>query len=150
MNKIVVVTWIVIALILTACGGTTMNDTTSQAVAMDTHSTEASIIEESSEVGELSQDVNGNGYEIIDRPQGKLPTIVLYNKDGVKLTLSEPEPDLLQDVTFERAGKLTLENNKENTVGVSYAELYVNRIETAEDSIGLVAEPGEKMCRFWI
>lgn len=84
------------------------------------------------------------GFEIVERPEGKIPTVILYDKDGVKVSLSEPEPELLQDVDFEKAGKLTLENNTDIVIGVAYAELYVNRIQNTENLIELIVDPGKE------
>lgn len=128
MKKIVVIMMLAFTLALSACGKTKDSNGTSN----ETNTTKDS-----------------QGYKILEQPEGKLPTILLYEKDGVTLTLSEPDPELLKKTEaekgkrFERAGMLTLENKKDITVGIGYAELYINRIQTDENILELSAEKGK-------
>lgn len=128
MKKTVVIVMLALTLVLSACGKTKDKNVTSN---------------------ETDTTNNGQGFQILEQSEGKLPTVLLYDKDGVTLTLSEPDPELLKQAemekekTFERAGMLTLENKKDITVGIGFAELYINRIQTNENILELSAEPGK-------
>lgn len=142
MKKIVVIVILALILVLSACGKTEDNTVTSGDNNLTTENSNATS-------NETSTTNNNQGFQILEQPEAKLPTILLYDKDGVKLTLSEPDPELLKQAemkkekTFERAGMLTLENNKDITVGIGFAELYINRILTDENILELSAEAGK-------
>lgn len=93
--------------------------------------------------------ISGSKCEILERKEGKLPTILLYNKDGVKLTLSEPDLELMEGKVnkagnkFERAGMLTLENNKDINVNIDYNYLYINGFPNGTNLLGMLTEPGK-------
>lgn len=137
MKKIVVMITLAIVLTLSACG--------------QTKDTQESMNQNTIEHNDPSNKntITNQGYVILEQPEGKLPTILLYDKDGVKLTLSEPDPILLEKAesqkgkTFERAGMLTLENKKDFTVGIGFGDLYVNRIKTDENILNVSAETGK-------
>lgn len=128
MKKIVVIVILALILVLSACGTTEDKNVSTN----ETNTTN-----------------NSQSFQILEQPEGKLPTILLYDKEGVTLTLSEPDPELLKQAekkkkkTFERAGMLTLENKKDITVGIGFAELYINRIQTDENILELSAESGK-------
>lgn len=149
MKRIIMAVVILAVLMLTGCGENKELTGTGTRSGETVGGTEDSVVGTGETGGAAGQTEDDKGFRVVDRPEGKLPTVVLYEKDGVKVTLSEPDPELLKkeeaqkEMSFERAGMLTLENGTDIAVGIGSAELYVNRIRTNENMIGMVANAGK-------